>query len=506
MIKLLQLRRSISKAKNSIDLSKDSIFDYVYRGKSENSISLTNSERSINRSRRRSSLFPSSRRTSRSTFSISNTLLTSSRKLLLEKEKESNINKARVFSFPSHEILKEKESPKSFKSNIIKMNKKIEEVKKQEAQYKEKQMMESALTTRNYQEYLVKTFDGRQVYHRNGPMINNFFKQFENEINDEYLVDENQYEKEKKENQNPKIKSILKKTFVSEPDFGRDNSNDEIENSLLVRLKQDDINNDVYMNIVNGKNEKNIKKKRYDFGNIPMIQEEQNTFVENGEEENNVQKPRLSVYFNNTEVPSYHTDNDIENNEFDINSGVSDMNRNIFYNTENTAYNSEINDPVGTESNNTLNTENDDSGRNDYDREDLLNFLNIDSKDTKNKELSNEEFKLMEERLKHDQELLTKMEYYQNILDIASISVLDMVELVENGIDTRPIIQNIIYSIQQNITFFTEDDIKNLEDMVIIYKYFYYIIIILLYEYLFNEQILKYHNITKKKVYCNKIL
>jgi len=431
MIKLLQLKRYMNKSKYNINLSKDSAFDYVYKGRSENSFSFTNSELSINksRSRRRSSFIPLSRKTSRNIISFS----PNNRKIISENEKKNNIHKARIFSFPSQEIVKRKESPKSFKSTIIKMNKIIEKDKQQEAQYKHQLMLEPFLTTYNYSGYLVKTQDGKQVYHREGPMINNFINELENSNHNDYLID----------------------------DSGREKSNGEIENNLLVRLKQDDINNDVYMNIVNEKNEEGIKKKRYTFGKTPMIQEEKNTITEineegEGEEVNEEQKPRLRIYFDKSEIPPYGNITGTDNNE---------NNENI---------NSEINEPVETENDNNINIESNDSERNDYEREDLLHYLNIDNENTKDEELSNDEFELMEKRLKHDQELLTKIENYQNILDIASVSVVDMVDFIEHGIDIRPILQNIVYNIQQNITSFSEDDIRNLEDMVIIHYYYYY--------------------------------
>jgi len=371
---------------------------------------------------------------SSSNFSISRNSL-STQKINIKNNDNNIINKARLFSFPSRDIINVQENKKSFKSNILKMNKIIEKDKNdiQNLNENDEPITESVLTTYNYREYLVKTLDGRVVYHKNGPLINNFFKQFENS--------------ESTKNSDPKIKSILKKPLKNQ-EFVKSNSNDKIENNLLVKMKQDDINNDIYVDISNSKNEKNIKKQYFNFEKMVKIHEHK-------------------------EIDDNNDNNEVNENNNNSELGVND--------TIDTNKNENI-ESLNVENENGINNKNNsaimENDINSYNREDLLNFLNIDNIDNidmnKNSELTNEEFQLREERDKHDQEFLTKMEYYQDILNIATISALTLVDLIEHNVDIKPIIQNIIYNIQQNISLFSEEDIKHFEDMVCFFFFFFF--------------------------------
>ncbi|ORX60056.1 hypothetical protein BCR36DRAFT_342347 [Piromyces finnis] len=417
MIKLLEYKRY-----NVKNESNDNIKNF------DDSMSLINFERSINRKKNclfkseksingKSSIFSYEGKVKKSTSRKISKSVNSSTNIstVFNKKKESNINKAKMMSFPSRDVIRIKEKRKSFKSNIIKMNKIIETDKKENQNVTEKEnkaVVDSAITTYNYKEYLVKTFDGKMVYNRNGPMINNFFKQFEKN-------------EEKKDIRTSNHKSILKKP-EEELELVKKNSKDKLENNLLIKMKQDDINNDVYMDISNAKNEKTLKKQHFNFEKMTMIHENEET------DEN------------------YKALSNINNiNEYDIEENHKNSDKTIKHQKNNSV------------------------GMNNYDRKDLLNYLDInDSETSKSNELSNEEFKIHEEKLEHDQLLLSKMKNYQNILNIATISAIDIVELLEHNIDIRPIIQNIIYNIQQNISLFKEEDIKNLEDMFITIKSF----------------------------------
>ncbi|OUM62156.1 hypothetical protein PIROE2DRAFT_11657 [Piromyces sp. E2] len=451
IIKLLKFKKYNGNNENiSNEFSKNSILD--------DSISILNSERSTSRNLRRPS---------RCSYSSSNTIIpkSSSRvRKINDKKKDPNINKTRIMTYPSRDIVKINEKKQSFKNNILKMNKIIEKDKKEihdlVEEYEESDI-DSALTTYNYREYLVKTFDGRVVYHRNGPLINNFFKQFEN--------------RNQKKEEYPKIKSILKKPMADQ-ELVKNNNNDEIENNLLVKMKQDDINNDIYVEITNSKNEKNIKKQHFNFERMTMIHE--NEEIDDGNESD--KKNVNNNYNDNQDIKLNNTNTDNDTNDT-VNNDINETNNNIEIGANNST-----NDTIKNENNETLNIENTDvvttksnnSGiteieANNYNRKDLLNFLNIDNiKSNKDEELSNEEFKLKIQRAQHNQEFLTKMEYYQNILNVATVSALTMVDLIEHNIDVRPIIQNIIYNIQHNISLFTEEDIKNLEEMFVEIKLF----------------------------------
>ncbi|ORX82562.1 hypothetical protein BCR32DRAFT_292578 [Anaeromyces robustus] len=484
MIKLIEYKKfrnmsKISTTKNSIDFSKESIFDYTYRRKSENSITGLNSDRSIySRNRRRSSFIPS-RRISRSSFSsvrtneslLNNSII--SQKLEDNINKSENLNKMKVLSFSSHNLKpKEKEKSITFKNAIIKLNKNKIPLKSNKEELGNEDDISSVLTTYNYDEYMVKTFDGRMVYNRNGPLINNFFKQFNNNNNN------NNNDNNNNNNKDTKIKSILKKSSVIKPEYKNEGNNDEIENNLLVKMKQDDINNDLYIEIENER-EKNVKKRHFEFSKMKMINE-------NDEIEENIKT-------NNIEYPKRYNDN---NNyiEYTNNNTTENDNNNIFDKENNSIIDNKNNDTdIDNENKNPIENENNDTiiGNEDheYNREDLLKFLNSNNENNNNngnndynnndnyeydkeKELSNEEYMLQQERSKHDQELLTKIESYQDLLNIANISAIEIVDLIEHNINVRPIIQNIMYNIHQNITLYTDKDIKKLEEMFIVIKLF----------------------------------
>jgi hypothetical protein len=503
---------------NSVNtfFSKDSILDYSYR--SDNSLQTINSEKNLSnngsRYRRRSSIL-SLRRTSRSSVSSNPTyemMKRNSNTKPIDKKKESEIkkpfNKSVAIKFPKKESLeiKSKKLP-TFTSAIMKLNKnmrieKEKEKEKERERERERNRMEIeydedynesiVMTSSNHDVYKVENNEGKTDHCRNGPLVNNYFKKYddnkkENEpsnISDMLII------RNKKDENSSNIKSILKKPQMYETNPYKDQKS-SLENNLLVKLAQDDINNEIYTSIsLNKNNEKNERKHsiKY-FEKMTKINENDETSQIN-ENEVNYNENDTNVNANENEnedtyeisIQESHNsfNNDINiNNEnesngenIDFNKKINNINKIEIHNDKNeTDNNSNVgdNNTVTTE-NYVKNNNNTGSQNNEYNREDLLNLLKVKINNNKEDEPSNENYELIQERNKHDQVLLSKIEIYQDILDIANISALELVDLIEQKISIKPVIRNIIYSMQQNVTLYSEEDIRRLEDMFIMIK------------------------------------
>eukprot|EP00833_Pecoramyces_ruminatium_P018745 jgi/Orpsp1_1/1192777/evm.model.d7180000095824.1 len=337
----------------------------------------------------------------------------------------------------------------------------------------------SVLTTHNYDEYKIKTYDGKTEYNRNGPIINNFVKKYkdEKEENNEDYNDNKENEvinvpvsQFKKEESISNIKSILKKPSIDlDSNMSIYNNNNSsrfgLEKILITKQKQDDINNDIYIEI--GNNLNNERKERAHSIRKYVKYEKMTMIHEKDETIETFDNDTINNENNNTYNNENNVYNDIYSNENNTITNIE--NNNIINEDKNYSNYSNKDELFNNENNKNLSIE---ESKKEYNREDLLSFLKINKTTIKENELSNEKFKIIHEREKHDPVLLEKIEKYQNILDIASISAIDIVDLIEHNINIRPIIKNIIYNIQQNITLFSQEDIKNLEDMFVAIKSF----------------------------------